>query len=198
MKIPPSPHRKAVANHTLKIFQGAPVVHAYYDEAKVRSFSILTTNDSVEDGIKSIGTIGLSEVPLTGDDGQEFITRIELCSAVPISVDLWDNIVASAAFYIEQRRRAVIPGDILENIVGDYYPDTKMPHLYFSIPFLWNDGHFEELLVSSLRVNWLQCFAIHESEKEFVKMHGYEAFEDLMSDQEIDIFNSERAAAIFN
>lgn len=198
MKTPPSPHRKAVANHTLKMFQGTPVVHAYYDDAKVRSFSILTTNNSIEDGIKSIGTIGLSEIPLVDEDGKEFITRVELCSAVPISEELWDNIIASAAFYIEQRRLSVSPGDILENIVEDYYPNTKMPHLYFSIPFLWNDGHFEELLVSDLRVNWLQCFAIHESEKKFVQTHGFEAFEDLLSDQEIDIFDSERAAALLN
>jgi hypothetical protein len=91
MKIPPSPHRKAVANHTLKMFQGKPVVHAYYDDARVRSFSILTTSDSIEGGIKSIGTLGLSEIALVGNEGNNFVTRIELCGAVPFTEEYWET-----------------------------------------------------------------------------------------------------------
>lgn len=100
----------------------------------------------------------------------------------------------SAAFYIEQQRLPVVPGDVLDNIVSEYYPSTQMPHLYFSIPFLWNDGHFEELLFANLRVNWLQCFAIQESENKFVRTYGAEAFEGLLSDQKIDIFDVGRPA----
>ncbi|WP_235664323.1 suppressor of fused domain protein, partial [Pseudomonas savastanoi] len=114
--------------------------------------SIVTTFDTIEPGIKSIGTIGLSEIPLVDEDGTEFITRIELCSAVPTIFEAWENVIASAAFFIEQRRKPVVPGAVLENVVNQYFPKTKMPHLYFSIPFLWNDGHFEELIFDRVKI----------------------------------------------
>lgn len=168
MKKPPSPQLKTVAKHILKFFGGTPTVHAYYDDSRVRSMSIVTTFDTIEPGIKSIGTIGLSEIPLVDEDGTEFITRIELCSAVPTIFEAWENVIASAAFFIEQRRKPVVPGAVLENVVNQYFPKTKMPHLYFSIPFLWNDGHFEELIFDRVKINWLQCFSIYEVEKEFI------------------------------
>ncbi|MDU8339428.1 suppressor of fused domain protein, partial [Pseudomonas syringae pv. actinidiae] len=129
MKKPPSPQLKTVAKHILKFFGGTPTVHAYYDDSRVRSMSIVTTFDTIEPGIKSIGTIGLSEIPLVDEDGTEFITRIELCSAAPTIFEAWENVIASAAFFIEQRRKPVVPGAVLENVVNQYFPKTKMPHL---------------------------------------------------------------------
>ncbi|NAT26366.1 suppressor of fused domain protein [Pseudomonas syringae] len=192
MKIPPSRQLKAVAKHILNFFGGTPTVHAYYDDARARSMSIVTTLDTVEPGIKSIGTIGLSEAPLVHDDGTDFITRIELCSAVPSHVEAWENVIASAAFFIEHRKQPVIPGRVLEDAVNEYFPNTQMPHLYFSIPFLWNDGHFEELLFADIQINWLQCFAIHETEKYFVSKYGSDSFESLLTEQEINVLDMER------
>jgi hypothetical protein len=193
MKTPPTPHRKAVAQHTLKMFKGDPVVYAYHDEAEQRSISAITTSDTIETGIKSVGTIGLSEIPLMDNKGDEFVTRVELCSAVPYTFEYWENIVVSAAFSIEQRRCPIRPGAVLENAVREFYPDLDMPHLYFSVPFLWNDEHFEELVFNTLRINWLQCFAIHESEMEFVAKEGFEAFEDRLVEEEVDIFDMARS-----
>lgn len=198
MKTPPSPQRKAVAKHISSMFEGDPVVYAYYDQQEKRSIAMLTTLDTVEIGIKSISTIGLSEFPLLDQGGNEFITRVELCSAVPAALDLWENVVVSAAFFIEQRRNPMRPGSILENVVKEYYPDINMPHLYFTAPFLWNQGRIDELLFSDIRINWLQCFAIHDIEKDFVSKYGAEAFEDLLEKQEIDIFDTARPHVVFS
>lgn len=192
MKQPPSLQLKTVAKHILKFFGGTPTVHAYYDDARARSISIVTTFDTIEPGIKSTGTIGLSEISLANEDGTEFITRVELCSAVPTNFEAWENVIASAAFCIEQRKNPVTPGSVLKNAVKEYFPKTKMPHLYFSIPFLWSDGHFEELIFDEIKINWLQCFAIHEIEKQFIDKNGSDAFEDLLSAQETDVFDMER------
>jgi hypothetical protein len=198
MKRPPSQQRKAVAQHVLRMFKGEPEVHTYYDEAKARSVSIITTLDTIEDGIKSVGTIGLSEAPLLSQNGNEFVTRVELCSAVPKSFELWESVVASTAFFIEQRRSPILPGAVLENVVRDFYPEIDMPHLYFSVPFLWNDGHFEELMFGSIRINWLQCFSIHEAEKDFIASRGFNSFEDILAQQEVDIFDMWRPPVDFN
>jgi hypothetical protein len=180
------------------MFKGDPAVYAYYDEQKKRSISMLTTLDTVEIGIKSISSIGLSEFPLLDQDGNEFITRVELCSAVPAALELWENVVVSAAFFIEQRRNPIRPGSILEGVVKEYYPDISMPHLYFTVPFLWNHGHIDELFFSDVRINWLQCFAIHDIEKDFVIKYGADAFEDLLAEQEIDIFDTVRPHVVFS
>ncbi|MGN2438824.1 suppressor of fused domain protein [Pseudomonas syringae] len=61
-----------------------------------------------------------------------------------------------------------------------------------SIPFLWNDGHFEELLFADIQINWLQCFAIHETEKDFISKYGSDSFESLLTEQEINVLDMER------
>lgn len=192
MKTPATPHRKAVAQHILKMFKGDPVIYAYHDETEKRSISVIITEDTIEKGIKSIGTIGLSETPLLDSKGNEFPTRVELCSAVPDTLGDWENVVVSAAFSIQQRRCPIRPGAVLENVVREFYPDLEMPHLYFSVPFLWNDEHFEELVFNTVKINWLQCFAIHESEMEFIVKEGFEAFEDRLVEKEVDIFDMAR------
>ncbi|MBC3950552.1 suppressor of fused domain protein [Pseudomonas sp. DOAB1069] len=80
----------------------------------------------------------------------------------------------------------------MENAVDEYCPRTKMPHLYLCVPFLWNDGHFEELIFDEVKINWLQCFATYDIEKKFIDKNGSDAFEDLMSIQETDVFDMER------
>ncbi|HGY9626658.1 hypothetical protein WCE02_03685 [Pseudomonas juntendi] len=74
----PSAQCKMVAKHALRVFGGQLKVQAYYDDARTLSIDLLTTLDSLHAGVKSIGTIGLSETPLLTTDGNEFGTRVEL------------------------------------------------------------------------------------------------------------------------
>jgi len=59
MKRPyPSDHRKFVARHTEKIFQGRTEIRAYFNENESLSIDILTAEDTIEKGIMPLGTIG--------------------------------------------------------------------------------------------------------------------------------------------
>lgn len=189
----PSEQCKAVARHTLKIFGGELKVQAYYDDSKSLSVDLLTTVDSLHVGVKSIGTIGLSEIPLIGDDGEEFPTRIELCAGALTEEIFWENAVASVAFFIRKRKRAVMPGDVIVDIFDDYVKSPKMPHVYLTIPFMWNDAYFTQLEFSSLKINWLQCIAIYEEERIFIEKFGGDAFDDLLSDQEVNTLDFDRS-----
>lgn len=189
----PSEQCKAVARHTLKIFGGELKVQAYYDDSKSLSVDVLTTVDSLHVGVKSIGTIGLSEIPLIGDDGEEFPTRIELCAGALTEEIFWENAVASVAFFIRKRKRAVMPGDVIVDIFDDYVKSPKMPHVYLTIPFMWNDAYFTQLEFSSLKINWLQCIAIYEEERIFIEKFGGDAFDDLLSDQEVNTLDFDRS-----
>jgi hypothetical protein len=193
----PSKQRRTVAKHALEVFKGELKVQVYYDDNKVLSVELLTTLDSVHKGIKSIGTIGLSEIPLLDSDGGEFVTRVKLCAAAVTSEIHWENAVASAALYIRKRRTAVVPGDVIPNIFNDYLSRPLMPHIYLAVPYIWNEAYFPELSYSNLKINLLQCIAIYDVEKEFIEQFGGDAFDDLLSEQEINTLDGNRLPVKF-
>ncbi|WDY56480.1 suppressor of fused domain protein [Pseudomonas sp. PSKL.D1] len=188
----PSAHCKAVAKHSLSVFGGDLKIQAYYDSSKSISVDLLTTVDTLHLGVKSIGTIGLSETPLFTDEGEEFATRVELCAGALSEELFWENAVASVAFDIKKRQRYVMPGDVIVGVFNEYLKNPKMPHIYLTIPFMWNGACFPELKFASLKVNWLQCIAIHEEERVFIEKFGGDAFDDLLSDQEINTLDRNR------
>lgn len=188
----PSEQCKAVARHALKIFGGELKVQAYYDDSKSLSVDLLTTLDSLHSGVKSIGTIGLSEVPLFYDNGEEFSTRVELCAGALTEEIFWENALASATFSIRKRQRAVMPGDVIVDVFNDYFESPKMPHIYLTIPFMWNDAYFPQLEYSALKINWLQCVSVYEEERVFIDEFGGGAFDDLLSDQEVNTLDFNR------
>ena len=193
----PSPQRKAVVKHEVSVLGDDFDVNNYYNDNKTMSVELLTAADPDDDGLLSIATVGLSEVSLRKEDGSEFVTRVELCAGAPIDEKHWCNIVVSASFYIQRIGKPVVPGTVLENVIEEYFPGTDMPHVYLTVPFLWNDGHFPELVFEGLKINWLQCIAVSEAEKQFIYKKGSEAFEDLLAAQEVNILDSRRGSVSF-
>lgn len=187
---------KAVAKHALHVFGGELKVQAYYNDDKSVSIDLLTTLDSVHKGVKSIATIGLCETPLLESDGQEFPTRVELCAAAMATEVYWENALVSAAFHILKKQTVVMPGVVIPYIFNDYLPDPCMPHIYLTVPFVWNDAHFPELSFSNLKVNWLQCISIYEEERVFIDRFGGDAFDELLSEQEINTLDRNRMPVV--
>ncbi|MBN5122323.1 suppressor of fused domain protein [Stenotrophomonas maltophilia] len=164
---------RAVAMHAIKVMgaEGRPKVQTFHDDHRLRSVDILTTFSSPEAGLKSISSIGLSD-----------------------SYALhWDNVVASTAFAILRDRAAVQPGSVIPDILRDYFPSTRMPHVYLVPPFFWNDARFPGLQFPPVAINWLQCIAIHESERQLVERIGGDAFDDLLQRHEVDVLDMHRA-----
>jgi hypothetical protein len=189
--------KKAVANHALSMFGGVPTVQDYKNENCTDVIAILFSQDIIELGISSIGTIGLSEFIMVDQKDRPLNTRVELCAAAPTSELVWRNVVASSAFYIKKEDIAVAPGVVLPNIFMDYSPTSPMPHVYLTVPFLWGEGFFKQLTVGSVSVNWLQCISIYDLERAFIQEFGSEAFEELLQQQEVDIFDFGREVIRF-
>ncbi|MDH0744735.1 suppressor of fused domain protein [Pseudomonas sp. GD03842] len=193
----PSKQRKAVVKHELSLFGRNFDVNNYYNDNKTLSVELVTVLDSDDEGMLSIATVGLSEVALQHSDAAEFMTRVELCAGVPVSEGHWCNFLASASFLIQRSRVCVMPGTVLDNVIAEYFPDAKLPHIYLTVPFLWKDGNFPELTFGDVRINWLQCIAISDSERDFISRHGSDAFEDLLVDQEANVMNPSRTPVSF-
>ncbi|UFH50453.1 suppressor of fused domain protein [Pseudomonas sp. KNUC1026] len=137
----PSDFNRAVARHTRDVFGGEPAVQECTNETHPGIVAILSSPDTIEPGITSIGTIGLSEFSMIGRDGRPLETRVELCAAAPTVEEVWKNVLASCVFQIKSEKITVAPGKVLPNIFLNYARDTPMPHIYLTIPFLWGDGH---------------------------------------------------------
>ncbi|MCF3500436.1 suppressor of fused domain protein [Stenotrophomonas maltophilia] len=186
---------RAVAMHAIKVMgaEGRPKVQAFHDDHRLRTVDILTTFSSPEAGLKSISSIGLSDSVLRHAEGHELETRVELCACAEQNALHWDNVVASTAFAIMRDRTAVQPGSVIPDILQDYFPSTRMPHVYLVPPFFWNDARFPGLQFPPVAINWLQCIAIHESERQLVERIGGDAFDDLLQRHEVDVLDMHRA-----
>ncbi|WP_338133834.1 suppressor of fused domain protein [Stenotrophomonas indicatrix] len=60
--------------------------------------------------------------------------------------------------------------------------------------FFWREGKFAGLQLPPLAINWLQCIAIHDSERRLIEQIGADAFDDLLQRHEVDVFDIDRVA----
>ncbi|ORL63003.1 hypothetical protein B7H17_16780 [Pseudomonas putida] len=97
----------------------------------------------------------------------------------------------------QKQQAAVMPGDVVREIFSEYLVRPKMPHIYLTIPFMWNDSYFPELQYSNFKVNWLQCIAIHEEERVFIERYGGDVFDNLLFEQEINTLDCNRPRIVF-
>ena len=132
---------------------------------------------------------------MTWGDG-EFPTRLELVGASYSKNNLFPDVLGTAAFTIIRSQKPCVPGTVIPNCVVEYFPETHLPHLYFTAPFSWEDDSFDELKLPLKTVNWLQAFPISQAEYEFENEFGNEKLEDLFEENEIDVFDMERPSVV--
>jgi hypothetical protein len=189
-----SSENKAVAKHALKAFGGTPKVQAYHHDFENLSVDILRCAERPWSGITSYSTIGLSDSPML-KDGAEFPVRLEIAGASASSNELFPNMLASAAFSIMRTHGLYAPGTYMVNYVKEYYPNTTVPHFYFTTPFLWEDS-LKTLDCRTKKVSWLLVVPISDTELSFLKQHGDDALEDLFEKNDIDVFNLHRESVV--
>lgn len=87
------------------------------------------------------------------------------------------------------------PGTVMPNRVRQYYPSSKLPHLYLTAPFLW-ERELKMLDCGTKKVSWLLAMPISESEYSYLKEHGDHVFERLLEKQQTDFSNLERPSVV--
>ena len=185
---------KIIARKLLKAFGGgSPRVQQYNHDNEELHIDILSIVGSPDEDITSYGTIGLSDYSMPFGN-EEFSTRIELCSAGLTSFIEFPNVLASAAFNIIRSGFVCHPGLVMRDYVREYKKDIQLPHLYFTSPFFWED-ELKTITLSEKTISWLLCFPISDAEAKFLLENGDNAFENLLENQEIDIFDTSRKSA---
>lgn len=179
---------KLIANRAAHAFGGTPHVHRYHHDTEALHVDVLRCDDRPDTGVVSYSTIGLSDY----DNGLP--TRVELCGACTQRNDKFPNVLASAAFMMMRSGKLLHPGVALKDYVKLYYPDSPLPHLYFTAPFLWKE--LNTFQVENLQVSWLLAIPISQVEHRYLLQYGDAALERLFEKQQIDFYDLHRRSAI--
>jgi hypothetical protein len=187
---PVSPENKMIARHIASAFGGTPRVIEYADRPEQLTVGILSSRDRPQESITSYSTIGLSDHPMRWGEG-EFPTRLELAGACVNTAENFPNLLASAAFHIMRTDYVYHPG----TVIPDYGLPPKLPHLYLTAPFLW-ENELKTLDCGTKKVSWLLAMPISEPECRYLRELGDEAFERLLEGRHADVFDPDRPSVI--
>jgi hypothetical protein len=190
---PVSAERRATARHVRAAFGGAHHVSEYLDESEEIAVDLLRCDDRPSRGVTSYSTVGLSDFRIPWGEG-EFPVRLEIAGACATQVRHFPNILASAAFRMVRTSGIYHPGAVIENYVRQYYPESPLPHLYFTEPFLWDQ--LTTFYNGSKKVTWLQAMPISESEHAYLKCHGDTAMGHLFSEHRINVVDLYRRPVV--
>jgi len=191
---PVTPANKQIARYIASVFGGTPHVDEYANDSETLFVGILSCRDRPGEGVTSYSTIKLSDHPMM-QGGEEFPVRIELAGICENRVTSFPNLLASAAFHIMQSEGVYRPGTVIPDFVRESHMSSTLPHLYLTAPFLWEET-LTVLDCGTKRVTWLLAMPISEAEYAYLQEHGDHAFEHLLEEQQVDVFDPERRSAV--
>jgi Suppressor of fused protein (SUFU). len=183
---------RLVAQEELRIFGGVPKVNRHQNESNDDTVDILKCVDVPQKGIQSCASIGLNgtDIGLLSGDSK---LRVEILGASDISVNEFENIVASVAFYIMKSQKC-FPGYIVPNVIEQYIENCEMKHVLLSSPFLWEN--VKSISFEDICIAWLLIVPISDAEYGYAQEHGVDSLETLFEEKEIDIFNMFRKSLV--
>jgi antitoxin YqcF len=185
---------KKIAAQLASAFGGKPTVREFLHENSDLKIDLIYCMDQSDEKLFSIGTIGLSDYPLQ-KNGKNFPTRLEICAVTTTQYPLFLNLLATAAFNMIRSKNIVVPGSVMRGYVSEYYPEIKLPHLYFTAPFIW-ENILKTTFFETKKVSWLLCFPISSAEANFIEENGDDSFEDLLQEASINIFDLNRKSVV--
>ncbi|MEV0718979.1 suppressor of fused domain protein [Asanoa sp. NPDC050611] len=155
---------------------------------------LLLAEDSPDDGLTSVATIGLSDRAVTGTVRPPLGCEVVGCA--PSDVLTFANAVAAIAFYVINDRWECRPGAVFPGCVGAYVQGTTVPHLLLVPPFLWATD-FPSRTYTDKTVAWLLAVPITERERLFVEQRQDSAeLEKTFEAVQIDLFDLHRPSVL--
>jgi antitoxin YqcF len=184
---------RTIARATAAAFGGVARVVRHADAHNTASIDILSSVDRPWDGVTSYATIGLSDWPMPGSVSPPL--GVEIVGAVDSRIEVFGNVLATAAFCVINSGWRCEPGAVFSGVVQAHLPNVTLPHMMFVPPFLWEDD-LRSRRVGNKTVAWLLGVPISDSERDLVRQNGAEALEDRLERAQIDVFDLERTPVV--
>jgi antitoxin YqcF len=181
---------RAVARAASEAFGGKPQVRRYYDEAEKHSVDMLTC-----EGAPTADLVTYSTVSLHGYANmlEQSDVRVEMAGVASRAAGPFVNMLATAAFYVMKDHWLCAPGVVFPSLTRQYKLSPRLEHVLWVPPFPWQKlGSLE--VGDGLAVHWLLAVPISEGEREFLLDNGFDAFEAVFAEREVEYFNLERAS----
>lgn len=175
---------------------GKPRVQEYLDANNESQIDIYIGVSQPDEDSITCATIGLHEYSIgleLEDEGKEL--RAEFIGMCDRQYEFYPNIVASCAFNIINSDFACKPGVVYSNVVKAFYPDCTVPHMLLTSPAYWED--LDETITEDRVIAWLTLIPISEAEYLFLQENGSDALEDLLEENNVDIFDFYRQSLSF-
>lgn len=192
----PSPDNVKMAQFVAQAIGIEPHVYPYYDNDRSHELHILQLTDPIDPNVGINMTVGLSDHEnLVAVEGGHQNIPIELFMASYKEFEQAANVLSTTAFYIWKDKYECRPGNVFKHMVDMYIKDTDMKHIYFTQPFLWEDK-LDQLQLGSKKVAFLLMIPCSDAEVHYKLQHGDDAFEQLLQDNDIDIYDLNRKSVI--
>ena len=185
-------NNKQIAKHALNFIGGIPTVNCYNNDDQSKQIDIMCCKESKYSDTNSYASIGLNDFD-GGVISENLSVRIELIGVAPANSDYMGNVVASAAFEIIDNGSFAY-GDVIQNVVSAYCPDTDLKHVVLVSPVYWNE--YTPFVEGDISVSWLMMIPVTTDEMQYIENYGIDAFEKLMVEKQIDILDLHRPSVI--
>ena len=186
----PSSDTKLVARYAISTFGTPPNVWRFTCEREGFSLDIGGCMDRPAAGTVSYTTIGLSDYDVLTDS--ESPARVELAAACASDRPLFPNILAAAAMLLIRQEKEVKAGDVIRDVVAEFYPRASVSHLYLARPFLWGQ-RLDLLRGEAKNIAWLMAVPVTGDELLHLETEGDDGLEQLYHQQRVDMFSLGRA-----
>lgn len=190
----PSPDNKTVAVTLRDAFGGNAKVRRCTHNSLPLHVDILIASDSIDTGISSFGSIGLSDHPMRYSDGSAFPHRLELLSFSRADPIVFAEFLAAICFGIIRDGKVAGTGDVFPNYVREFFPTSTVPHAFLAAPFAWEG--LTPLHLPTKRVFWAMVVPISESENRIRDQQGPEELETLLERHGPDVSDLMRPSTV--
>jgi hypothetical protein len=182
----PSSDTKLVARHAISTFGAPPSVWRFTCEREGFSLDIGGCADRPAAGLVSYTTIGLSDCGVV--TGPAPPAHVELAATCAADWPLFPQILAAAAMLLVRRQKEVKPGDVIRDVVAEFYPRASVSHLYLARPFLWGQ-RLQALRGEAKTITWLLAVPVASGELPYFETRGDDGLEQLYRQRRIDMYS---------
>lgn len=181
---------KKVAKYIAPVLGTDPGALRFWDDNRENYLDVLHVNDPLQKGMKFYATIGVSENNVV-IKGKEQGFALELLMGGDQKFEQVPNILSTCGFYIVKDKWECRPGNVFERMVEMYYPNNILQHIYFTDPFVWSDK-LQPLQMEDIQIVWLLAVPISDKELQYKLEHGDDAFDQLLFEKKVDVFDLNR------
>ena len=142
-------------------------------------------------GCRGYATIRVSNVPLTNATTGSTV-RQERVAIARAKTTILPSLLQNVGSSMVNERRAILRGDIVSNC-GPISEGSLLDSLYATAPVYFADEFSVAKLGSGVSCYIVWLVPISASERDYVRSHGWEAFEEILVNEDPDLLSLDRS-----